>query len=404
MKQSFKTLLAAATLPFLAGFGLSNFAYAGILEDERTCAQIEASPYMMSEETALIVIVEEGQTVSWTSPDAGTGLQVAFISSVVGSGSVYETAGSETAPESGEFELYYSAALSSTIGGGPFADIAITCSTSASGAGASAALPASGQQKSMSDAAGRSFAARNGNGTNSFVPTAMFFSTQNSSGAAGSDWSAWVSGSYSKYSGSVDGHGAEIIFGVDRAISPNAVVGVAVGVEDNDYGTDAVKSTAISPYFISELSFGGTFQVMVTRAETEYTGTTTSDGKRLGISFALTGGSIDLNRNALEPYLKFTGYDEDLDNGTEIEDRRALVGFKYTLNSAGDFQTYLRAAIDHHKTTYSSGGEVKFTKPLIGLGFSRALQGGLISAEITRSNIADDAHETTAWLRLNFTF
>ncbi len=261
------------------------------------------------------------------------------------------------------------------------------------------------QLAAMSKGVSNNAAARLGNGAqNSFLPTNMFVASGNATGQ-NSKFSVWASGEYRKLdSATASGRSSEFVLGADAQVSSNAILGFTVGVENMDFGGTRVRSVAYGPYFATRFANGMMLDALITKAKPEYSGTATATGERTSVAFNLAGGTIDLPDASVIPYVNLSGFNEDIDTGTTIKQRRAIVGARVDYKTDASFTPFTRIAIDHKSTSDSVLGDDNSTSPLIGLGVSGQMGNGFLSTEIGYSKYNSTTRELTAQFRFDLNF
>lgn len=259
-----------------------------------------------------------------------------------------------------------------------------------------------------------------GTGANDLSGSAFFFSTRNATTAARfPDYNVWASGAARHFSGGLDGYSADLVFGVDRLVSPTLLVGVLAAfgrtdlTQDMTDATVEVEAPAIGLY--AARRFGGDLILdgALSYARPHYDlddGSFTAD--RIGLAISLSGAR-DMDHVTLRPFLRIDGYSEDQParsgpngrvEGNDIDVVNASLGLRIESKAgfAGtDLAPFARVELDYGYIDATDVGSDDFLAPRLGVGLSGAVGPGVMTVDLDGGQVASDIYDIG--LRLDFT-
>ncbi len=392
-----KNIILSTAIVATATFATANSALAFNYMGTFTCSGIGDS-FSITASRYVVVTMEDTEVLTVTHTNTSVTGGYIDVSGIAGNGTVQGNASRSFTAGGNGTAVARSYSQNSEYG-------TATISCSAGGDSASALISGTSQLAAMSKGVSNNAAARLGNGAqNSFLPTNMFVASGNATGQ-NSKFSVWASGEYRKLdSATASGRSSEFVLGADAQVSSNAILGFTVGVENMDFGGTRVRSVAYGPYFATRFANGMMLDALITKAKPEYSGTATATGERTSVAFNLAGGTIDLPDASVIPYVNLSGFNEDIDTGTTIKQRRAIVGARVDYKTDASFTPFTRIAIDHKSTSDSVLGDDNSTSPLIGLGVSGQMGNGFLSTEIGYSKYNSTTRELSAQFRFDLNF
>lgn len=233
-------------------------------------------------------------------------------------------------------------------------------------AGAGTTAIGGGINSAMSSRKGGSGVAASQNG--------VFFATQGDA----EDAQVWVSLEGRKFSGDIDGDGAELSFGADFEAGPGAYIGfvVSAGEYDLTTATDTinVKSVSYGPYFSTEIDDTWSVDGFITFADPEYdvSGTAYTAQRRSGqlrVTADYTWQNMDV-----ASHLSFGGFREDhpaagSNAAFDVSSTSGSLGTTVMFDAGGGLRPYVSLAAEFNRLDDGTTESEHFS-PRVGLGLS----------------------------------
>lgn len=239
---------------------------------------------------------------------------------------------------------------------------------------------------------------RFGQGGNTATQNSLFMSTRNAGAASGAnrfeepELNAWFSAEWRQYSGGTDGHSADIVFGIDKFIGADTLLGlyVAYGQQDLRIGatTSNSKSPAVGLYLSHQFAPGTFLDSSFGVARPKYDGTAGSFTATRYLGAVSYSGTMQVNGMTLAPFIRASGYVEHQPANT-IHSLTTSVGTRITPQTAWEngVMPYLSIAADYGRLSDDLGASDTYFAPRVGLGLSADMARGRLNVDFDAGKV-----------------
>ncbi|MGR3435022.1 MAG: hypothetical protein ACU0CO_09070 [Shimia sp.] len=285
-------------------------------------------------------------------------------------------------------------------------------SSSGSSSATSSAVAATGGASAgaVAGAVGSALGARGGASNVQATQDAFFFAAPSASD--GGVHNLWTAFRYSSFDGALDGDGAEITLGYDRALDNGIVLGalLSVGRYDLTIGATTFDTEAVTfgPYISGGITDRFGYTAYVTFAAPEYeTGAT-----RFGTDRVAGGVEIDttyaLGAFEANSFLALSGWREELPaaapgGARDISRTMATLGTRIDFAPAARTRPYIMVGLDAIRLK-DGAVTTESVSPRLGLGVAHDFAMGTFRADIDGGEVFDGARDVSVGFGFDMTF
>jgi hypothetical protein len=306
-----------------------------------------------------------------------------------------------------------------------FTNLALSCSAGVTDGAIQvldlAQISTAGQQRAIGDALDRNLNGRfDGGGSNFASRNAVFVSTQNAAGNRGArtEYNAWMSLSGRYYWDGYEGYSADVLFGMDRLVTSNTLVGLMIGVGATDLEIDggaetSTDSVLFGAYGAHEYQSGMMIDGYLAYSSVSYdAGGTQLDTERyhLGISVS---GDVETASGVLQPRAGLGAAWEDFPDGVAgitagySRQLAATLGVRHDWTAPlGGTNLMPFASIDfeYNTTDGSDGASDEYIAPRLGFGLEGEIGNGYFASSIDIGQAASNVYDAGIDLSYEFRF
>jgi hypothetical protein len=307
-----------------------------------------------------------------------------------------------------------------------FTNLQITCASGTAALSSSliskvAEIGIANQQRAVTGALSKNLRSRFGGGGGNFVgKNALYLSSQNMPGNrdVSMDYNAWVSLTGRNYWDHYDGYSADLLFGADRFLTSDTLVGLMFGagvtdLEDTGGSKASTDAFLVGAYAAHEYDSGLLTDGYLAYSAVSYdTNGTAFDTDRILVGLAISG-EIAQPGGVLQPRGRIDAAWEDFPNGVAgvtggtFQRVVASAGARYEWNSAlpgTKLMPFASIDIEFGFSEDTDGVSDNFVSPRAGFGVSGAVGSGNLSAGLDLGRTTSDVYDVGMDLSYEFRF